>query len=52
MKKINESAVLSFSEWWKRNESIYKKIKVTKEIAYAIWCDACDAFANGIRANA
>jgi hypothetical protein len=38
----------SFEIWWKKNEALYTLVGVKKEIAKAIWIDACNTVSKGV----
>lgn len=37
-----------FETWWKKNEALYSFVGVKKEVAKAIWIDACNAVSKGV----
>ena len=38
----------SFETWWEQNEALYGLVGVKKEVAKAIWIDACNTVSKGI----
>ena len=39
---------MNFTEYWERNEELFKQLGVTKAAAHRIWCDAVDALMDSI----
>jgi hypothetical protein len=38
----------SFELWWEKNKDLYGIVGVKKEVAKAIWIDACNTVSKGI----
>jgi hypothetical protein len=38
----------SFEIWWEKNKGLYDLVGVKKEVAKAIWIDACNTVSKGI----
>jgi len=40
---------MTFKEYWKQNNELFKQLGVTEAAVYKIWCDAIDACMNTIK---